>query len=194
MAKEKVKEIQKVVLELDKKIKAAKILQTYAVHQKEEASIEFQEYQSKIQKIFDQQNALKKEMTGKQKEIEKIIDSKKDGEKNREKSQDIIKKRVEILKRNIEKLKDKETRFQKIAQNQKNETDKFISQFENLCANFQTEKPEEINEKYTKKTLENQSIVNWFNDLARHIYDLKMKKEDLQQELKNVTKTNDALL
>jgi len=70
---------------------------------------------------------LKKEMTGKQKEIEKIIDSKKDGEKNREKSQDIIKKRVEILKRNIEKLKDKETRFQKIAQNQKNETDKFIS-------------------------------------------------------------------
>ena len=41
LAQEKVKEIQKVVLELDKKIKAAKILQTYAVHQREEATMEF---------------------------------------------------------------------------------------------------------------------------------------------------------
>jgi hypothetical protein len=36
-----VKEIQKVVLELDKKIKSAKILETYAHHQKDEALTEF---------------------------------------------------------------------------------------------------------------------------------------------------------
>lgn len=48
LVKEKVKEIQKVVVELDKKIKNAKILETYAVHQKEEAMTEYQEYQSKV--------------------------------------------------------------------------------------------------------------------------------------------------
>lgn len=46
-------------------------------------------------------------------------------------------------------MKEREMRFQKIAMNQKNETDKFISQFENLCQSFKTEKPDEINFKYT---------------------------------------------
>ena len=55
LVKEKVKEIQKVVLELDKKIKSAKILETYALHQKEEALTEFQDYQGKVSKIKDQQ-------------------------------------------------------------------------------------------------------------------------------------------
>ena len=36
LVKEKVKEIQKVVTDLDKKIKNAKILEVYAVHSKEE--------------------------------------------------------------------------------------------------------------------------------------------------------------
>ena len=40
LVKEKVKEIQKVVADLDKKIKAAKILEICAVHQKEEALTE----------------------------------------------------------------------------------------------------------------------------------------------------------
>lgn len=87
-------------------------------------------------------------MAQKCKEIEKIIESKKDVQKNRERSQDIIKKRAERLKKSIEKLRERENRFQKIAQDQKNENDRFISQFENLCSNFQTEKPDEINHKY----------------------------------------------
>ena len=40
LIKEKVKEIQKVIDEMDKKIKTAKILEVYAVHSKEEALIE----------------------------------------------------------------------------------------------------------------------------------------------------------
>ncbi len=35
--KEKVKEIQKVINEMDKKIKTAKILEVYAIHSKDEA-------------------------------------------------------------------------------------------------------------------------------------------------------------
>jgi hypothetical protein len=54
-------------------------------------------------------------MASKVKEIEKVIDSKKDGQKNREKSQGIIKKRVERMKKSIEKLKEREMRFQRIA-------------------------------------------------------------------------------
>lgn len=54
LTKEKVKEIQKIVLILDKKINSAKILETYALHQKEEASIEHDDYKSQIQKIKDQ--------------------------------------------------------------------------------------------------------------------------------------------
>lgn len=53
LTKEKVKEIQKIVLVLDKKINSAKILETYALHQKEEASIEYDDYKSQIQKIKD---------------------------------------------------------------------------------------------------------------------------------------------
>ena len=128
------------------------------------------------------------------KDIEKVIDSKKDVQKNRERSEDIIKKRAERLKKSIEKLRERESRFQKIAVKQKNENDKFISQFENLCSNFKTEKPDEINHKYNQKTLENQSIVNWFNDLAKHIFDLKMLKEKLQKELKSCVRTNDVML
>ncbi len=37
LIKEKVKEIQKIVLVLDKKINSARILETYALHQREEA-------------------------------------------------------------------------------------------------------------------------------------------------------------
>ncbi|CDW76813.1 UNKNOWN [Stylonychia lemnae] len=194
LVKEKVKEIQKVVLELDKKIKNAQILETYAVHQKEEALTQYQEYLTKMQKMKEQQKDHKQEMAQKCKEIEKIIESKKDVQKNRERSQDIIKKRAERLKKSIEKLRERESRFQKIAQNQKNENDRFISQFENLCSNFQTEKPDEINHKYIQKTLENQSIVNWFNDLAKHIFDLKMKKEELQKELQLYISNNDFML
>jgi DNA-binding transcriptional MerR regulator len=87
-------------------------------------------------------------MSQKCKEIEKIIDNKKDNKKNRERSQDMIKKRAERLKKSIEKLREREMRFQKIQGSQNRENDKFISQFENLCANFKTDKPEEINHKY----------------------------------------------
>lgn len=48
LTKEKVKEIQKVVLELDKKIKMAKILETYALHSREELSNEKKEFANKI--------------------------------------------------------------------------------------------------------------------------------------------------
>lgn len=54
LVKEKVKEIQKVVLELDKKIKNAQILETYALHQKEEAQAEYMDYQVKMQKMKEQ--------------------------------------------------------------------------------------------------------------------------------------------
>ena len=43
LVKEKVKEMQKVIQELDKKIKSAKILETYAIHSKEEAIADFEE-------------------------------------------------------------------------------------------------------------------------------------------------------
>ncbi len=55
LVKEKVKEIQKVIVELDKKIQNAKILETFAVHSKEESMAEYQEQIAKIQKIKDQQ-------------------------------------------------------------------------------------------------------------------------------------------
>lgn len=47
-------------------------------------------------------------MASKCKEIEKVIDSKKDVQKNRERSEDIIKKRAERLKKSIEKLRERE--------------------------------------------------------------------------------------
>ena len=36
--------------------------------------------------------------------------------------------------------------------------------------------------------------MNWFNDLAKHIFDLKMMKEKLQKELKSCVKKNDVML
>ena len=53
-----------------------------------------------------------------------------------------------------------------------------------MCKNFETEKPEEIEDKFNQKTLENQSIVNMFNQLARSIFELKITKENLLTELK----------
>ena len=46
------------------------------------------------------------------------------------------------------KLKEREKRFLKIAAKKKDDNDKFISQFDNLCVKFKTEKPEEINNKF----------------------------------------------
>lgn len=43
-----------------------------------------------------------------------MIDSKKDNQKNREKSKDIIKMRAERLKKSIEKLRDRDVKFQRI--------------------------------------------------------------------------------
>lgn len=62
-----------------------------------------------------------------------MIESKKDNQKNREKSEDIIKKRAERLKSSIVKLKEREAKFQKISIKQKYDNDIFISKFENLC-------------------------------------------------------------
>lgn len=45
LVKEKVKEMQKVIQELDKKIKSAKILEIYAVHSKEETIAEWEDQQ-----------------------------------------------------------------------------------------------------------------------------------------------------
>lgn len=60
-------------------------------------------------------------------EIEKVITSKKDVQQNRERSERIIKERAKRLKESIDKLRDRYTKFQKIAQKQKTENDKFIS-------------------------------------------------------------------
>lgn len=59
LVKEKVKEMQKVIQELDKKIKSAKILETYAVHSKEEALTEQEEMQQRVQKIMEQHRLQK---------------------------------------------------------------------------------------------------------------------------------------
>jgi len=59
LIKEKVKEIHKVVEELDKKIQNAKMIEICAIHQKEEALTEKKELQAKIEKI-QEQNALAK--------------------------------------------------------------------------------------------------------------------------------------
>ena len=124
------------------------------------------------------------------KEIEKIIDGTKDNQKNRKKSEDIIKKRAERLKQSIAKLKEREMRFQRIALKQKDDNDRFIQQFENLCGKFKTDKPEEINFKFIQTTLENQSVANWFNDLAKNIFDLNKTKESLNKQLKEYEANN----
>ncbi len=106
-----------------------------------------------------------------------MIESKKDNQKNREKSEDIIRKRAERLKCSIAKLKEREAKFHKIAVKQKYDNDIFISKFENLCSQFETERPDEINYKFIQATLKTQSIANWFNDLTKKIFELKLQKE-----------------
>ena len=61
----------------------------------------------------------------------------KDNQKNRERSEDIIKKRAERLKKSIGKLRIREMKFQKIATKQKEDNDMFIKQFENLRGSFE---------------------------------------------------------
>lgn len=54
LIKEKVKEIQKVIKELDTKLKSAKILEIYAIHSKEGTLSEKDELQTKIEKLMEQ--------------------------------------------------------------------------------------------------------------------------------------------
>lgn len=72
-------------------------------------------------------------------------------------SEDLINKRAEKLKKNIARLREREMRFSRIQNRQKEEKDLFISKFEGLCGEFKTDKPEEINDKFMEKTLEKQS-------------------------------------
>jgi hypothetical protein len=59
LVKEKVKEMQKVIQELDKKIKSAKILETYAIHSKEEAVVEQEEMKERVDKVMEQHRMQK---------------------------------------------------------------------------------------------------------------------------------------
>lgn len=83
----------------------------HAVHSKEETLTEQQDLFTKIQKQIENNKVKKEELKQKCRNIEKVISQKKEYSKNRDKSENLVKKRADRLRQNIAKLKEREAKF-----------------------------------------------------------------------------------
>jgi flavorubredoxin len=74
LIKEKLRDIQKITNEIDKKIDNAQILEIYANHSEEDSMKELKQFRKKIIQVKTTQKVQKIELEQKCRDIEKMID------------------------------------------------------------------------------------------------------------------------